>query len=711
MASFQLSPGVDIQEVDLTSVIPAVATTPGGYCGDFRWGPCNQVVTISSENQLKEVFGEPTTTKYLGFMTAASFLTYGGALRTVRALSSTANNASTDGSTLVIENGNDYGLNHSGGAGTVRWAAKHPGALGNALTVSVADASNFDTDSVASITVTDGGSGFETAETVTITVAAPTGTPAVTATASTTISTVFSDTPATLTIVGTTATATFASNHGLSDGDIVTVAGATPAEYNGKYQISNASGTSFDYTPDSTPGGDGSVMPTVEKKTIGLISVTLPGSGYTSAPNVTITDSAGGINATATAALSDAWAYAGEFDSAPGTSTYAASLNASYDEMHVVVVDRTGEITGTAGQVLERFPFLSKAPGAKDDTGATSYYRSIINRDSKWIWWMSHEDSTWGTTAVGGTTYGSDFTETWNLSGGADGIIADGDLQDGYELFANDLEVDVALIIAGGHSANVQKWVQDNVALARKDVISFHSPQSASVLGSSPVTDVIADRNALTSTSYSVFDSGWKYMYDRYNEVYRLIPCAGDIAGLCVATDLDSEAWFSPAGYNRGQIRNAARLAWNPNKQARDDLYSAGVNPTVGFAGEGIVLFGDKTMQAKPGAFDRINVRRLFIVLEKAIATAAKFQLFEINDVFTRNQFVSTVEPFLRDVQGRRGIFDFKVVCNEGNNTEEVIDQNRFVADIFVKPYRSINFITLTFVATRTGVSFDEVGA
>lgn len=710
MASFQLSPGVDIQEVDLTSVIPAVATTPGGYCGDFVWGPCNQVNTISSENQLVQVFGKPTTTNYMGFMTAASFLTYGGALRTVRALSATANNASSNGGTLVIENSSDYGLNHGSG-GVNHWFAKYPGALGNALTVSVADASNFDTDSVVSITVDTKGSGFDTAETVTVSIAAPTGTPAVTATATATISEEVNVATTGGAIAGSTATITVADTTGLTNGDKVTISGMSPAEYNGSYVISNVTGTTFDYTVNPAPGGAATVQGTVVLKSIGTITVTNPGSGYTGAPSVTITDTAGGISATATAALSDAWTYAGEFDSAPSTSSYAASLNATNDEMHVVVVDRTGAITGTAGQVLERFPFLSKAPGAKDDTGATSYYRSVINRDSKWIWWGGHMDSTWGTAATGGTAYGSSFTETHNLSGGVDGTVADGDLQDGYALMANDLEVDVALIIAGGHSNTVQKWVQDNVVLARKDVMSFHSPQAASVLGTSPVTDIKADRAALTSTSYSVFDSGWKYMYDRYNEVYRLIPCAGDIAGLCVATDLDSEAWFSPAGYNRGQIRNATSLAWNPNKQARDDLYSAGINPVVGFAGEGIVLFGDKTMQAKPGAFDRINVRRLFIVLEKAISTAAKFQLFEINDVFTRNQFVSTVEPFLRDVQGRRGIFDFKVVCNEGNNTEEVIDQNRFVADIFVKPYRSINFITLTFVASRTGVSFDEIGA
>ena len=708
--AFQLSPGVDVKEVDLTSVIPAVATTPGGFCGDFAWGPCNQIRTISSENQLKQVFGEPSTTKFMGFMTAASFLTYGGALRTVRALSATANNASSNGGTLVVENSSDYGLNHGSG-GVNHWFAKYPGALGNALTVSVADASNFDTDSVVSVTVDAKGSGFNTAETVSVNITAPTGTPAVTATATATISEEVNVATTGGAIAGSTATITVADTTGLTTGDKVTIAGMTPAEYNGDYVISNVTGTTFDYTVNPAPGGAATVQGTVVMKSIGTITVTNPGSGYTAAPSVTITDSAGGISATATAALSDAWTYAGEFDSAPSTSSYAANLNATSDEMHVVVVDRTGAITGTAGQVLERFPFLSKSPGAKDDTGASSYYRTVLNRDSQWIWWGGHMDATWGTAATGGTAYGSNFTETHNLSGGVDGAVADGDLQDGYQKFANDLEVDVALIVAGGHSNTVQKWVQDNVVLARKDVISFHSPQSSSVLGSTPVTSIIADRDALTSTSYSVFDSGWKYMYDRYNEVYRLVPCAGDIAGLCVATDLDSESWFSPAGYNRGQIRNATSLAWNPNKQARDDLYSSGVNPTVGFAGEGIVLFGDKTMQAKPGAFDRINVRRLFILLEKAIATAAKFQLFEINDVFTRNQFVSTVEPFLRDIQGRRGIFDFKVICNEGNNTEEVIDQNRFVADIFVKPYRSINFITLTFVATRTGVSFDEVGA
>lgn len=708
--AFQLSPGVDVKEVDLTSVIPAVATTPGGYCGDFRWGPCKQVVTISSENQLKQVFGLPTSTKFLGFLTAASFLTYGGALRTVRAVSSSALNATSTGVGELIENRSDFGLNHGSASQTVFWTAKYPGSLGNAVTVSMADSSNYDTDSVASVTMTNAGSGYDTASTVVVTFSGPTGTPAVTATGTPTISETVNDGLTGISATAGTATATMGTTAGLSTGDYVDITGADVAGYNGKHQITIASSTTFTFTTTET-ASTASAHGTVSKKTISAISVTLPGSGYTSAPTVTITDSQGGTGATATAVLAAGWTYAGQFDSAPGTSAWAANYGASNDEMHVVVVDRTGEITGTAGEVLERFPFLSKASGAKDDTGAASNFIQVINRDSQWIYVRGVEDNTFNTSAVGGTAYGSSFTESYDLSGGADGVVADGDLQDGYELFANDLEVDVALIVAGGHSATVQKWVQDNVCLARKDVISFHSPQQSSVIGPTPTESVIADRQALTSTSYSVFDSGWKYMYDRYNEVYRLIPCAGDVAGLCVATDLDSESWFSPAGYNRGQIRNATSLAWNPNKQARDDLYSAGVNPVVGFAGEGIVLFGDKTMQAKPGAFDRINVRRLFIVLEKAISTAAKFQLFEINDVFTRNQFVSTVEPFLRDVQGRRGIFDFKVVCNEGNNTEEVIDQNRFVADIFVKPYRSINFITLTFVATRTGVSFDEVGA
>jgi phage tail sheath protein FI len=307
---------------------------------------------------------------------------------------------------------------------------------------------------------------------------------------------------------------------------------------------------------------------------------------------------------------------------------------------------------------------------------------------------------------------------TISLTGGVDDLTAtDGQLQTGFAIFANDELYDISLVAVGKASASVATYVINNVAEVRKDCVVFVSPQNISSgdviigTGSDAVNAVNAYRNLLPSTSYAVLDSGCKYQYDRYNDKYRWIPLNGDIAGLCARTDLTDDPWYSPGGYSRGQVKNVVKLAVNPGKTERDNLYKNGVNPVVNFPGQGTVLFGDKTLQAKPSAFDRINVRRLFIVLEKAIATAAKYQLFEFNDSFTRAQFKNLVEPFLRDVQGRRGVTDFRVKCDDTNNTGEVIDRNEFVADIFIKPNRSINFITLNFVAARSSVSFEEIGA
>jgi phage tail sheath protein FI len=266
--------------------------------------------------------------------------------------------------------------------------------------------------------------------------------------------------------------------------------------------------------------------------------------------------------------------------------------------------------------------------------------------------------------------------------------------------------------MTAGWSNTDKKWVQDNIAKVRKDCIAFVSPQSSSCVNNagSEVTNIVADKGALSATSYSVMDGNWKYQYDRYNDVYRWVPLNGDIAGLCVNTDSTRDPWYSPAGYNRGHIKNAVKLAFNPTKANRDDMYQDGINPVVNNPGNGIVLLGDKTLLAAPSAFNRINVRRLFIVIEKAVATAAKYQLFEFNDAFTRAQFSSLLTPFLRGVQGRRGIYDFQVICNSSNNTGEVIDRNEFVADIFIKPAKAINFIQLNFIATRSGVDFSEIG-
>ena len=419
------------------------------------------------------------------------------------------------------------------------------------------------------------------------------------------------------------------------------------------------------------------------------------------------------------------WAYKDEFDAAPGTSEGAAVIGGSNDEMHIIIIDEKGYISGVENAVLEKFAFVSKASDNKKTDGTNNYYKDVINGRSEWLWWTDHTNEVSGgyaTTNWGSVMAGTAFKSmtkplTQSLSGGVDDASAtEGQRMAAYELFSNSTLYDVSLIMMGKSSAVVANYVIDNVALTRLDCVVFISPEDPTsgevIIGdtSSHVSKIVDYRNALGSNSYSVLDSGFKYQYDRYNDVYRWVPLNGDVAGLCARTDYTNDPWWSPGGLNRGQIKNVVRLSTNPNQTNRDNLYRNSVNPVVTFPGQGTVLFGDKTLLAKPSAFDRINVRRLFIVLEKSIATAAKYQLFEFNDAFTRGQFRNLIEPFLRDVQGRRGITDFLVKCDESNNTGEVIDRNEFVADIFVKPTRSINFITLNFVAARSAIAFSEIG-
>ena len=439
-------------------------------------------------------------------------------------------------------------------------------------------------------------------------------------------------------------------------------------------------------------------------------------------------------NTGATAATSSSgqvlWEYWNQVESRPSNSRYvlnkasASSSATIYDEVHVFVVDEDGAITGTAGTVVEKFQGLSKAADATSTDGLSNYYRTYMNQNSAWVWWGSHTANTtssagnslsWGSTApaTGATGFNvMNRVQTLSLNGGVDVTATDGLLQTQYAKLANTELYEVSLIPVVGSSFDnaTAASVVDNVADVRRDCVVFTSPSSSILTTATAVTE---DRiqNFNKDSTYAVMDSGWKYQYDRYNDVYRWVPLAGDTAGLCVRTDFVAEPWYSPAGYNRGAVKNLVKLNWVPTKTDRDNLYRYQINPVVTQPGLGTVLFGDKTLTQKPSAFDRINVRRLFIVLEKAIATAAKFQLFEFNDAFTRSQFVSLVEPFLRDVQGRRGIIDFRVVCDDTNNTAEVIDRNEFIADIYIKPAKSINYITLNFIATRTGIAFEEIGA
>jgi len=634
--AFQLSPGVLVTERDLTSVVPAVATTVGAIVIDAQWGPVNEITTISSENKLVDTFLKPDSTNYESWLTAASFLAYGSNLKVVRSIDDTTalNAGSTAG--VLITNEEDYDNNHSSGEGSNGiWAAKHPGVIGNSLKVSFADSSNYDTNSVASATVSAGGSSYTSSPTVAF--AAPGS--------------------------GITATGT------------ATVSGGA----------------------------------------VTAITITNPGNGYSSAPAITFSGG-GGSGATATAVLATDWTYKANFSRAPLTSTNVALVAGSNDEFHIIVIDEDGLFSGVAGTVLEKFEAVSKASDAKSLQGGSNYYKDVINNQSDLIRFTDQPagDSTWG-TASAGTAYTSVFTaaeSTVSLTGGVSDAPDSGDIQTSYALFGDAETTDVNLVMTAGWSNVDKKWVQDNVGKVRKDCIVFVSPQSTSVVNNSgsEVTQIKSDKAAMSATSYSVMDGNWKYQYDRYNDVYRWVPLNGDIAGLCVNTDNVRDPWYSPAGFNRGQLRNAVKLAFNPTKANRDDLYQDGVNPVINSPGNGIVLFGDKTLLAAPSSFNRINVRRLFIVLEKAVATAAKYQLFEFNDAFTRAQFTSLLTPFLRDVQGRRGIYDFKVICNQSNNTGEVVDRNEFVADIFIKPAKTINFIQLNFIATRTGVAFEEIG-
>ena len=643
--AFQVSPGVLVQERDLTNISPAVSTIIGAVAGSFAKGPVDEIVAISSEQELVDTFGKPDSSTFEYFFTAANFLQYSNALRVVRATNTSLSNANSAGSSVLIKNTDDYQNNYSTGQGVVgTFAARTAGTHGNNLLVSTC--------------------------------------PSATAYESTT-STSQQVNQADLAVGDTTVTMDTDATSYLNVGDIIQFS-------------TSAEGTDFD-------DGDFYRLTAVAATSITLVQHPRGSGGLKRA----VVDNS---------RIKRRWRYYDSVDRAPGTSAYVSDRSGSGDEIHVVVVDEDGGISGTPGRVLEAFSSMSKAADAKTPQGDTNYYPDVIYNKSNHIYWMDHNTSgtNWGSNASG-VTFTSVTTPTLeSLSGGSNGsTITDAQLKTAYEKFEDSETVDVSLIMAGpsGSSTHVDNLI--TIAEARKDAVVFASPQRSDVVNvtnsNTQMQNVKDFFDSVRSSSYAVFDSGYKYAYDRYNDVYRFVPLNGDIAGLAARTDTVADPFFSPAGFNRGIIRGAVKLAFNPTKAQRDILYPARVNPVATFPGQGTVLFGDKTGLSTPSAFDRINVRRLFILLEKAISTASKFQLFEFNDEFTRANFRNIVEPFLREIQGRRGITDFLVVCDETNNTGEVIDRNEFVAEIFIKPARSINFITLSFVATRTGVSFDEV--
>lgn len=647
----QGSPSVDFREIDLTNIVGTVGVSGGAFAGNFAWGPVEEITTISSPLELEQTFGKPDDSNYVDWFSAFNFLAYTNDLKIVRAADADAINSTDTGTGLLIKNRQHFEIVKTAPT-AVKFAAKNPGLLGDSIAVYVADS------------------------------------------------------------------ATFAG-----------------------------------------------------------------------------------------------WDYANLFESAPGTSSWAASLGASNDELHIVVVDAQGRFTGVVGAVLETYSFVSKATDSKDANNAPNYYVNVLNRGSQYVWALALPtgsevvdgldgtiDS--ATVTAGGSDYtaatvtiaapgpggvqatatatvlggevtaititnpgsgytsaptititgdGTDATATavlgtiagaeWGtpavvagvaqtykslaaelalpLTGGADSTaVAAEDLIPCYALFENQEEVDVSLIFlghAGGESEHtaVVQYVIDNVAEARRDCIVFFSPNLSDVLNktqSTAVSDVVATRNTIArSTSYAVMDCGWKLQYDLYNDVYRWVPLNADIAGLCALVDSTNDPWVSPGGYTRGRLRNVVSLAFNPNKTSRDALYKAGVNLIVTFNTDGTLLYSDKTLLGKNSAFGQIGVRRLFIMLEKSISQAAKYYLFESNTEFTRNSFLNMVTPHLEQVRGRGGIDDFRVVCDETNNTPTVIMNRQFVGSIFIKPVYSIQWIQLNFVAVRQDVSFEEI--
>ena len=665
---FLVSPGVQVNEVDLTNVVPAVATSIGAIAGAFQKGPVSTVVNISSEEELVDIFGKPLTTgnQFETFFSAANFLKYTNSLKVVRAESAILNAGANSG--ILIRDDDHYLDSFANGEGSNgEWTARTAGTWANGIKVEICATS-----------------------------------------------TAYEQDLSTNNLVNTSTSAVGDTSIIVDDAD------ASGFEFNVGDLISFYSDTSNTVAVDDF----NEYQVTAINTSTNALTIRLKDDPNGAGLQTAIPDNS---------KIKRRWKYADLFSGPPGTSQYNTDNGkGAGDELHVVVADGTGEITGfdtdTAGNrtsgVIETFGFMSKNPNAKSPQGDSIYYADVIFRKSRNIFWTDHisAGSNWGTDTT--TTYTEVIPITIDtLTGGTDDYSTTaGEIELAYDKFKNVDTEDINLVIGGSSSIVADTAAaQDthvtmlvNLVEGRRDCVAFASPHRGAVVGVTTSTkatknvEVAAD--LIPSSSYLVMDSGYMYMYDKYNDVFRFVPLNGSIAGTCAFTDTVADAWFSPAGFHRGSIRGAIKLAYNPDQADRDVLYQSRVNPVVNFPGQGVVLFGDKTAQTKPSAFDRINVRRLFLVLEKAIATAAKFQLFEFNDEFTRAQFRNLIEPFLREVQGRRGITDFKVVCDLTNNTGEVIDRGEFVADIFIKPSRSINFITLNFIATRTGVAFSEVG-
>ena len=694
--SFLVSPGVNVREIDLTNVVPAVATSIGAIAGAFQKGPVSSVTTISSEEELVQIFGRPQSTgnQFETFFTAANFLQYADNLKVVRA-ESAIKNSTANGAGLLVRDDDHYQTNFEDGQGSVgEWAARTAGTHGNALGVSICTSATAYEQTAVTTT-----SGTEAAGQTTISV---------------------------------------------TDASVINVSDIVNFGEVFEYEVTSRNTTSNEIVIKllDDPNGAG-----LQSQITSGTSIRRRWRFYD------LFDGAPGTSA-----------YATQNTRGNNDEIHIVVYDTEGD-LSGFSVDANGNRTNA---VLETYPNLSVNPNAKSPQGDSIYYPNVIFKKSLFIYWMDHnvgglnfgEDISGATGSIilnGTDGSGSDtgdnivFDRTdsggsdengnvtledgtsgysvisapskTELGGGTDDYaLTAGEYESAYDKFEDTESLDINLVLGGrGGGAGDSETTQDThvtmlTALVekRRDCVAFVSPYRSATVGvalsNTATNNVVEAFDLCPSSSYVVFDSGYKYMFDKYNDVFRFVPLNGDTAGLCAFTDQIADSFFSPAGFNRGNVRGAVKLSFNPTKAERDRLYRARVNPVVNFPGQGVVLFGDKTALSKPSAFDRINVRRLFLLLEKAIATAAKFQLFEFNDEFTRAQFRNLVEPFLRDIQGRRGITDFSVKADDTNNTGEVIDRNEFIADIFIKPARSINFITLNFIAVRTGVSFTEVG-
>ena len=688
---FQISPGVNVSEIDLTTIVPAVSSTEGGFAGVFRWGPIEDRVLVSSEDELVSQYGRPTANNFETFFTAANFLAYGNQLYISRAAENAYNavaNTGTLAANLTIKSLSDFEYQYTSLASVtnVAFAAKYAGVLGNSLKISICPSAAAYESAIDAYA----GSNTEIA-------------PLTTANTRFTLSVGSSVANVSFGYTSNTATAALMGADMLTRinvGDILEVGNTTTGI---QYMKISALSTVID---------EGVAAPASNS----FINVTFD-DVFKQRSNISVEAAA----ANTATLFTKHWEYFNSVDSAPGRSNYVSNRTSNTsiaDEVHIVISDEDGTISGIPGQIIEVWPNLSRATDAKGEQGGSIYYRDVLNQSSEYVW-STKDYLTSGITSDAFPAPAFTTNKIFSFVSGADGsdetAISVSQLAVAYDKFKSAEDIDISLILAGkargGSGEVLANYIIDNICESRRDCVAFVSPDQADTVNAPTreLQNVIDYRNLLRSTSYAVLDSGYKYQYDKYNDVYRWVPINGDTAGLCVRTDNTRDPWFSPAGFNRGQIKNVVKLAFNPDKADRDQLYKNGINPVVNFPGQGVVLYGDKTLLAKPSAFDRINVRRLFIVLEKAIATASKFTLFEFNDEFTRASFRNLVEPFLRDVQGRRGIYDFRVVCDDTNNTPEVIDRNEFRGDIYIKPARSINFIQLNFVAVRTGVEFEEI--